>query len=148
MLTNFELHKMQQSPTADDVPVLVSEVERWQEYVLKYNDGINQQLNSIEQDIAQMESENDRLLTLKNSLSVERDACTGLIAQLAHSKGLRVGVAPGNRVVVELPSGQVSWNFEESEAHLFEGLPAWDSTIEIEELSIVEKYRRVMNPAL
>ncbi|HCM40196.1 MAG: hypothetical protein A2Z97_11285 [Bdellovibrionales bacterium GWB1_52_6] len=146
MLTNFELHKMQESPNPDDVPRLVSEVENWQQYVIKYNNGINQQLDKIEQDMVRMEAENARILSAKEVLSVERDACAGLIARLAHSTGFRVGVAPENRIVVELPSGQVSWRLEESEAHLLEGLPAWDTAIE--DLPIEETYRRVMNPGL
>ena len=64
--------------------------------------------------------------------------------KLAIANGATSGVVPGkNRVVVELKNGQVFWDFEESEDHLFEGLPAY--TKPVEEIDMVEKYSRVMN---
>lgn len=48
-----------------------------------------------------------------------------------------------NCVFIDLPTGQVSWHFHDREAHLFEGLPAyerpWDGH------STQEKYKRVAN---
>ena len=88
--------------------------------------------------------ENTRLIYERESANVERDACVALLLQVAVAHGLKAGVANGNIAVLELPCGQVSWPFEESESHLLSMLPEYQN--EIEEMDAPEKYRRVMNP--
>ncbi len=107
---------------------------------------INQRLDVIESDMQKLVAENLRLIRERESAFVELDSCVGLIMQLAVANGLKAGLANENTVVLDLPSGQVSWHFEASEAHLFEFLPEYDQPIE--EIDVLEKYRRVMNPNL
>ena len=107
---------------------------------------INEKLDTLENDMERLAAENVRLIRERESTYVELDTCVGLIAQLAVANGLAAGVAKGNTVVIDLPGGQVSWTFAESEAHLFEGLNEYSKPIE--EIDVLEKYRRVMNPGL
>jgi len=146
MLTDYELNEIGNNATQEEVIKLVSEVKRLRQYTLDYNASISQKIDTIEENMLLLEAENQRLLFAKGIVYVERDACIGLIAQLAMGHGFRAGTAPGNKVVVDLPSGQVSWEFNETEAHLFSELPPYPNLVE--ELPIEETYRRVMNPGL
>ena len=103
-------------------------------------------LNRIEDNMNRLLAENEKLIILRDAAYVERDACVALAARLAQAQGMTVGVVGTETVVVELPSGQVSWEFGASEAHLFEMLPPY--TGEIEVLEPVDQYRRVMNPGI
>ncbi len=105
---------------------------------------INNKLTELEHDMNRLIAENARLQRERDSSYVELDSCLGLVMRLAVAHGLTAGVANGNLVVLDLPSGQVAWPFEESEAHLFEQLPVYEKPIE--EMDAIEKYRRVMNP--
>lgn len=44
-------------------------------------------------------------------------------------------------VYIDLPTGQVSWHFHDSQAHLFKGLPAYEGQWDGHDTE--EKYRRV-----
>jgi len=121
---------------------LLAEIEFLNKATWDYKNTVLRKLTSLENDMENLTQENIRLIKLRDSAFVERDACIGLIVQLAVANGIPAGVK-GNIVVVELASGQVSWDFEESEAHLFESLPIYQKTIE--DVEIGEKYRRVMN---
>jgi hypothetical protein len=110
-------------------------------------------LNELEQDLVRLEAENSRLRTNTQSTYFERDACIGLIARMAVRLGLKAGCVQRQtelglerRVVVDLPSGQVSWDYLEAEAHLFEWLPEYPAPVQ--EQSIQDIYMRVMNPGL
>ena len=107
---------------------------------------INQKLDSLEADMNLLVAENARLIQERISAYVERDSCIGLLSQLAVSNGLNAGTLPGNLVVIDLPAGPVSWDFEEAEAHLFAHLPQYQKPLE--EIDVMEKYRRVMNPGI
>ena len=96
--------------------------------------------------MTQLVAENTRLIAIRNSAYVERDACLGLISQLAMESGYTSGITTDNTIVVELPSGQVSWVIEKEGVHLFTHLPVYSGTIE--EMTIEEKYRRVMNAGI
>lgn len=122
------------------------ELEELKQYVRDYNASISAKMDGLEENLTAFEEENTRLRTVKDCLSVERDSCIGLIAQLAKLAGYKVGRAEGNVVAVDLPSGQVSWQYQPTEAHLFEALPAYEGAIEGHD--IVENYRRVMNPGI
>jgi len=84
----------------------------------------------------------------------ERNQCVALLVRMALALGWRAGVRdhedkPGENwepdwrslVCIDLPTGQVSWHFHDSEKHLLAGLPAyagsWDGH------GTAEKYRRV-----
>lgn len=122
-----------------------TEIQLRQE-LIDYKNVVLRKLNSLEHDMNRLVAENERLVQARESAYVERDACLGLIAQLAAKCGLTTGVVNGNTVVVDLPSGQVSWDVEASESHLFAELPEYSNPIE--EIEIMEKYRRVMNPGV
>lgn len=130
----------------DNTALLVAEVERLNKYIKDHGTHVSQQLDVLEADMERLVAENARLITVREMAFVERDACVGLLARIALTHGMNVGTVAGNTVALDLPSGQVSWTFEESEAHLIETLPAY--TGEIEKMEITEKYARVMNPGL
>ncbi len=81
----------------------------------------------------------------------ERNMVVALLAQMALAMGWRVGRADTDIegwddcwhgcVYIDLPTGQVSWHYHESDAILFEALPEyprrWDGH------STKEKYERV-----
>lgn len=87
----------------------------------------------------------------KDAAYLERNQCVALIARMALAMGHRAGVARTaiegwsddwhGCVYIDLPTGQVSWHFHDSQAYLFDGLPAyagaWDGH------DTPEKYRRV-----
>ena len=76
----------------------------------------------------------------------ERNKVVAALARLFPS-GLKVTDIPGwdeewhNCIYIDLPSGQVSWHYHDSQAHLFEGLPAYDG--EWDGHDTEEKYRRL-----
>lgn len=81
----------------------------------------------------------------------ERDQCVALLSHMAGALGLKVGMARTNIpgwdpewhccVYVDLPTGQVSWHFHDSEMPLFQTLPLY--TGEWDGHDTEEKYRRV-----
>lgn len=146
MLNENDLNQIRTQSAPEDINKLINEVERLQKYVQDYSASVNKKVDEIEAGMNELQAENARLLSLRESASVERDACIGLLLQLAISNGYRAGIAPGNIVAVDLPSGQVSWEFGVSEAHLFANLPAYPDAIQ--ELEIAEKYSRIMNPGI
>ena len=66
----------------------------------------------------------------------ERNMCVALIAGLALANGWKAGLKATNIegwdpewhgcVYIDLPTGQVSWHFHDSQAHLFAFLPPYD----------------------
>jgi hypothetical protein len=109
----------------------------------EYKQTVLRKLTTIETDMGRLLDENEKQIAMREAAFVERDSCVGLLIKLAIKTGMTAGLANGNTVVLDLPSGQVSWQFEESEAHLFEALPAY--TKPVEEIELVEMYTRVMN---
>lgn len=87
----------------------------------------------------------------KDGAYAERNQCVGLIAKFALVLGYKVGIAKTaiegwsedwhGCVYIDLPTGQVSWHYHDSDAWLFSFLPpygsAWDGH------STPEKYERV-----
>lgn len=90
-------------------------------------------------------------LQAKDAAYLERNRCVALLVRMALVLGLRAGLARTaiegwsaewhGCVYIDLPTGQVSWHYHDSQAHLFAGLPAyaapWDGH------DTPEKYRRV-----
>ena len=107
---------------------------------------IDAKLDGLETDMERLVAENHRLIQERISSYVELDFCVSLMAKLAVKNGFTAGIIPGNYVVIDLPVGQVSFEFAEAEAHLFSELPPYEKPVE--EIDTQEKYRRVMNPGL
>ena len=92
------------------------------------------------------------LKNAKDGAYLERNKCVALIARMALAQGLTAGVARTaidgwsddwhGCVYIDLPTGQVSWHYHDSQSSLFYGLPkyngAWDGH------DTPEKYARVL----
>jgi hypothetical protein len=141
---------------------LLAEVERLLKFVENFSTRVNAQLDILEKDMILLDQDNQRLRKNSRSSDFERDACIGLVAKMALALNLPVGTQRTetaevdgngqevrqlqNRVVLDLPSGQVAWDYLDSEAHLFETLPTYTQPVEVQ--SIQETYLKVMNPNL
>jgi hypothetical protein len=89
----------------------------------------------------------------KDEAYAERNNCVALIAHMAQKMGYRVGLAEHpasdtswdpewrNIVFIDLPTGQVSWHYQDGEGPLFNDLPKYDAPWDLH--STPEKYRRV-----
>ena len=145
-----------------DRALLLAEVERLTKFVGSFSDQVNEKLDLLEADMERLEKENERLRKMCKSANTERDVCISLIAKMAVGLGIPVGIGQyevaeedssgqsniqlQNRIILELPSGQVSWDFLDAESHLFEGLPKYEGALEIQ--TIQETYSKIMNPEL
>lgn len=112
---------------------------------------VEARLNALEDDLTLLEAENTRLRKNTESTYFERDACVGLILQMATRLGLTAGrttreTAAGTEqlVVLDLPAGQVCWEYMPAEAHLFAALPPYTGSVA--EQTPAEIYTTVMNP--
>lgn len=109
---------------------------------------------TLERDAALAEVE--RLRTQKDGAYAERNQCVALIARMARAFGWTAGIRqhdPADAaweadwrtiVMVDLPTGQVSWHFHDSECHLIASLPAYEKPWDGHDTA--EKYRRVNAP--
>jgi hypothetical protein len=87
----------------------------------------------------------------KDAAYLERNQCVALIARMALALGHRAGIARTaiegwsndwhGCVYIDLPTGQASWHFHDSQAGLFAGLPAYTGAWDGHDTP--EKYRRV-----
>lgn len=146
----------------DDARTLLLEVARLGALNESFTQNLMARVDAWSDDMETLEKENARLRRNTESTYFERDACVGLIARLARIQGFKVGKgkfevaetgadgAPTsqlqNRVVVDLPSGQVSWEYFDAEAHLFESLPEYDQALQPQ--TVGETYLKVLNPDL
>lgn len=112
-----------------------------------------QRIAAQDAELAELRLEVDRLRERKDGAYLERNRCVALLARMAVGLGWRAGVRehpaedtawePDWRtlVFIDLPTGQVSWHFHDSQKGLLGGLPryhgAWDGH------TTEEKYRRV-----
>ena len=86
----------------------------------------------------------------KDGAYLERNKCVALIARMALAMGLKAGRAKTaiegwsedwhGCVYIDLPAGQVSWHFHDSQLSLFIDLPKYDGTWDGHDTP--EKYRR------
>jgi hypothetical protein len=93
----------------------------------------------------------DELQEQKDAAYLERNQCVALIARMAVALGRRVCVTKTaidgwsedwhGCIYIDLPTGQVSWHFHDSQAYLFNGLPTGSETWDGH--ATPEKYRRV-----
>jgi hypothetical protein len=96
----------------------------------------------------------EKLQREKDGAYRERNQCAALIARMALALGYRAGVGehPAEDkawegdwrtiLFVDLPTGQLSWHFHDSEWPLLAGLPRYEGTWDGH--STLEKYRRAM----
>lgn len=103
--------------------------------------------------LTECELEREDLHSRKDEAYLERNQCVALIARMAIALGYRAGTARTaidgwsndwhGCVYIDLPAGQVSWHYHDSQTHLFEWLPPyrgnWDGH------DTPEKYRRVLS---
>ncbi len=145
-----------------EAKVFLQELDRVKVLLDSYTNEVNSKLEVIESDMTLLEKENARLRSVTDSTYFERDACVGLISKMARQIGIPVGTLQQSvevsasdgqasaqleyRVVMDLPSGQVSWDYLASEAHLFEDLPAYANTLE--DQTIQQNYSKILNPNL
>jgi len=151
-----------ESALANDARTLLLEVNRLGALNESFTQNLMARVDAWSDDMESLENENVRLRRNTESTYFERDACVGLIARLARIQGFRVGkgkfevaetasdgstgIQVQNRVVVDLPSGQVSWEYFDAEAHLFAELPEYGQPLLIQ--TVGEAYTKVMNPDL
>lgn len=117
----------------------------------KENDGLRAAATSLVEQNDSLRAEVERLREAKDGAYLERNRCVALIARMALAMGLRAGLARTaiegwsddwhGCVYINLPTGQCSWHFHDSQAYLFDGLPAyagqWDGH------TTPQKYERV-----
>lgn len=81
-----------------------------------------------------------------DSIYTERNRCVAFMTRFALANGWEAGIKEGDDpewpiVVIDLPTGQVSWHIPKGELHLFDGVPPytkkWDGH------ASVEKYTRL-----
>lgn len=120
------------------------------------NNGDYVRFDDHEAELAALRAERDALQAAKDGAYLERNKCVALIARMAHALGYWAGTAKTaiegwsedwhGCVYIDLPAGQVSWHYHDSQAHLFDWLPPycgdWDGH------DTPEKYERVLNRAL
>lgn len=93
------------------------------------------------------EDEITSLRRQKNAAYLERNKLVAVLARL-YPSGLKVTPIDGwdpqwfNCVYVDLPTGQVSWHYHDSQAWLFEGLPSYKG--EWDGHSTPKKYARLL----
>ncbi len=153
MLTPQRLLSISDESIRNDVVALMVEFEKLTSLTRLLAEKTEEKLMSLEKDMLKLEEENQALRANNQGVYVQRDSCIALLARMATGLGLKAGTtevdtASGKerRVVVDLPSGQVSWEFLPDEAHLFEALPGYAESVEAQ--SIQDTYARVMNPGL
>jgi hypothetical protein len=88
----------------------------------------------------------------KDGAYLERNKCVAFMARTALELGYRTGTARTaiegwstdwhGCVYIDLPTGQVSWHYHDSQAWLFSKLPAYEGTWDGHDTP--EKYRRVL----
>jgi len=96
--------------------------------------------------VAELDAEVDGIRARKDAAYEERNRVVALLARLFPS-----GLGPtdiegwdpewNGCVYIDLPTGQVSWHFHDSQAHLFAGIPAYQG--EWDGHTTEEKYRRL-----
>lgn len=96
--------------------------------------------------VAEVRAERDIIRAEKDVAYIERNKVVAALARLFPAGLKRTDIPGWNKewhgcVYIDLPTGQVSWHYHDSQAHLFEGLPAYDG--EWDGHDTQEKYRRL-----
>lgn len=111
---------------------------------------------TLERELIAAQARIAELERAKDGAYLERNQCVALIAKMALAMGCRAGLAVtaiegwsadwNGCVYIDLPSGQVSWHFHDTQAYLFDGLPHYEGKWDGHDTQ--EKYRRVGYPEL
>lgn len=132
-------------------PILTAEtpeqrLERWKGYARSDAKTVN--IEVFREVLAQL----DNVERHKDAAYLERNRLVALLARIFPSGIARTAIEGWSEdwhgcVYIDLPTGQASWHFHDSQAHLFKGLPPylgkWDGH------TTEEKYERVAKaPAL
>lgn len=106
--------------------------------------------------IEELKAEIDRLRERKDGAYLERNKCVVLIAKMAIALGFKSGKAlhdPHDKnweddwrsvVYIDLPSGQISWHFHDSNKDLLSDLPPYEGLWDGHSTDL--KYQRVLTP--
>lgn len=103
-------------------------------------------LRTLRARVAALEAERAGLASRKDGAYLERNQVVAALAKCFPS-GVALTAIDGwsedwhGCVYIDLPTGQVSWHFHDSQAYLFDGLPAYGGTWDGHDTP--EKYRRV-----
>lgn len=109
------------------------------------------QVEQMRDELSSLRVECDSLRERKDGAYEERNRCVSLLTHMAVAMGLTAGLRrsapiPGwdaewhNCVYIDLPVGQVSWHYHDSQASLFADLPEY--TGEYDGHTTAEKYLR------
>ncbi len=141
--------RLTQDPTVfelkNDVATLLAEVNRLNSVIQDLSVNTGNKVIELGEDMIQLEQITEALRQSCTSAEFERDATVGLLCKMASKLGMQTG-RTDNRAVIDLPAGQVSWEYLDEEAHLFAELSPYPAAIETTDMQ--EIYTRVMNPAL
>lgn len=99
-----------------------------------------------EDDAAEMKQYLESLGDRKDGAYEERNKVVSALARLFPSGITKTAIEGWDEewhgcVYIDLPTGQVSWHFHDSQAYLFEGLPLYDKSWDGHDTE--EKYRRL-----
>lgn len=114
---------------------------------------LGREVERLRAELTRVTTERDAMEQRKDDVYLERNQCVALIARMAIALGYWAGTAKTaiegwsedwhGCVYIDLPTGQVSWHYHDSQAHLFGWLPPycaeWDGH------DTPEKYRRVLD---
>ena len=122
---------------SDDLILAVGELTlpQWQDWLLRYNSVLSDRECRIE-----------KLEAARDGAYTERNRLVAFLTNI-YPSGVKKTAIPGwdeawhNCVYIDLPVGQASWHYHDSEAHLFAHLPAYSS--EWDGHTTEEKYERL-----
>jgi len=102
-------------------------------------------------EIERLRAENERLRARKDGAYEERNRVVALLASLYPSGTAKTNI-PGwhaewhGCVYIDMPTGQASWHYHDSQAHLFAHLPSYQGKWDGHDTA--KKYERVARAAL
>ncbi len=129
----------------NEIDRLKAELAEWAEHKCEFGQSI---------EVGKLLAENQSLKIRKDGAYLERNKCVVLIANMALALGYNAGRAehdPNDKeweddwrtvVYIDLPSGQISWHFHDSQFDLVAGLPIYDGVWDGHSTEL--KYQRVL----
>ena len=103
-------------------------------------------LRDLADEVERLEAENEALRARKDGAYLERNQVVAALSKCFPSVRTRTAIEGWSEdwhgcVYIELPTGQVSWHFHDSQAYLFDHLP--EQRVEWDGHDTPEKYRRL-----
>ena len=142
--------------TRDEEKALVERFEAREYGDISYTPAEYQRLIDLARRGLDSQNRIEALEVDKDGAYAERNQVVPLLARIALAMGWKAGRRPTNIpgwesawhgcVWIDLPTGQVSWHYHDSETHLFAALPEYDGPV-WDGHTALEKYERV-NKAL